>query len=131
MQVIGMAEEEGSPMTPEEMNEEVLECARYGEHEDLLVLLEAGANVNHTGGYSRSFTTDYLVSFLPQMLLAIPRYTKATIISNSRSSLPSTAAANGQVECLKVLKSFNATPSPNSSGNFPIRESFSNSFVLL
>lgn len=30
----------------EEMNAEVLECSRYGEAEDLLQLLEAGADVN-------------------------------------------------------------------------------------
>lgn len=33
-------------MTPEEMNNEVLECARYGEDEDLQALLNAGADVN-------------------------------------------------------------------------------------
>jgi hypothetical protein len=44
-----MAEDEGVAMTIEEMNEEVLECARYGEHEDLAALLEAGADVNHQG----------------------------------------------------------------------------------
>jgi hypothetical protein len=31
------------------MNQELLECARYGEHEDLLALLEAGADVNYQG----------------------------------------------------------------------------------
>lgn len=35
-------------MTPEEMNQEVLECARYGEEDDLRALLNAGANVNFT-----------------------------------------------------------------------------------
>jgi hypothetical protein len=44
-----MAEEEGEAMTLEEMNEELLECARYGENEDLVALLEAGADVNHQG----------------------------------------------------------------------------------
>lgn len=30
-----------------EADNEVLECARYGEPEDLRALLEGGANVNH------------------------------------------------------------------------------------
>lgn len=42
-------EEEGEEMTIEEMNNEVLECSRYGEFEDLKILLEAGADVNFQG----------------------------------------------------------------------------------
>lgn len=34
-------------MSKDEMNAEVLECARYGEDDDLRSLLQAGANVNH------------------------------------------------------------------------------------
>lgn len=34
-------------MNQDEMDQEVLECARYGEDEDLRTLLNAGANVNH------------------------------------------------------------------------------------
>ena len=38
----------------EEINRELLECARYGEAADMQVLLGAGADVNHTdeGGNS-------------------------------------------------------------------------------
>ena len=32
----------------EEMNEEILECARYGEEEELREYLTAGADVNYT-----------------------------------------------------------------------------------
>lgn len=32
------------------------------------------------------------------------------------------AAANGEVECLKVLKQFSAAYFANESGNFPIRK---------
>ena len=35
-------------MNQQEMNQEVLECARYGEDDDLKALLEAGADVNFT-----------------------------------------------------------------------------------
>ena len=34
-------------MNQEELNQEVLECSRYGEDEDLLAIITAGGNVNH------------------------------------------------------------------------------------
>ena len=34
-------------MNIDEINNEILECARYGEDDDLRMLLSAGGNVNH------------------------------------------------------------------------------------
>ena len=71
-----------------EMNMEVLECARYGEFDDLRALLNAGADVNYT--------------------------------DDSGNTALHRAAANGEVECLRVLKEFGAVHVPNKSGNLPI-----------
>lgn len=71
-----------------EMNMEVLECARYGEFDDLRALLTAGADVNYTDDAGNS---------------GLHR-----------------AAANGEVECIRVLKEFGAVHVANTSGNFPI-----------
>ena len=58
----------------EELNLEVLECARYGEPEDLRNLLVAGADVN--------------------------------FCDDAGNTAMHKAAANGEVECLMVLKEF-------------------------
>ena len=75
-----------------DVNAEILECARYGEHEDLATLLQqAGSNV------------DYVDSF-------------------SGNTALHRAAANGELECIRVLKVHNASRLPNLSGNFPERK---------
>ena len=50
--------QEGVYLTLEEMNTEVLECARYGEHEELRDLIVAGADVNYCddGGTGSEFS---------------------------------------------------------------------------
>jgi ankyrin repeat protein len=80
-----------------EMNIEVLECARYGEEEDLLALLNAGADVNY--------------------------------VDDSGNTALHRAAANGEVGCLKILKSFNAIYKENGSGNSPIHWAAQNAKV--
>lgn len=75
--------------TLEEMNAEILECARYGEPEDLETLLKAGANVNFVDGQGNTCMHK--------------------------------AAANGEVECLQVLKKFDAMHVPNMQGNTPLQ----------
>lgn len=70
------------------MNAEILECARYGEHEELEEFLKAGADVNFA--------------------------------DSQGNTCMHKAAANGEVECLKVLKKFGAIHSKNSQGNLPI-----------
>ena len=75
-----------------DVNSEILECARYGESEDLKSLLEQPkANVNFVDSFSGN--------------TALHR-----------------AAANGEIECIKILKLFNATRSPNLNGNYPERK---------
>ncbi len=74
-------------MNQEELDQEVLECARYGEDEDLRVILQHNGNVNHK---------DYAGN------TALHR-----------------ASANGHVQCLVILKEFNAVYGPNDQGNTP------------
>ncbi len=73
-----------------EINAEILECARYGESEDLKVLLEHNGDVNFA--------------------------------DEGGNTALHKAAANGEVECIKVLSSFGAKRLPNKSGNFPERK---------
>jgi predicted nicotinamide N-methyase len=74
-------------MTLEEMNAEVIECARYGEPEELRAFLAAGADVN-----SKDITG---------------------------STALHKAAANGEIECLAILKEYNASYLANDGGNYP------------
>ena len=82
-----MAEEGKVFMSLEEMNAELVECARYGEDEALRAYLAAGADVNSkdAGG----------------------------------STALHKASANGEVECLMILREFNATYGANDGGNYP------------
>lgn len=79
--------EEGVYLTLDEMNAEVLDCARYGEHEELRDLIVAGADVNHC--------------------------------DDGGSNALHKAAANNEVECMKVLKEFAIAYKANEGGNFP------------
>jgi hypothetical protein len=76
-------------MSADEANRESLECARYGEVDDLRgMFVTYGADPNYAD-------------------------------ENGNTALHR-AAANGEVECLKVLKEFNAPHKQNAEGNFPI-----------
>ena len=79
--------QEGVYLTLEEMNTEVLECARYGEHEELRDLIVAGADVNYC--------------------------------DDGGSNALHKAAANNEVECMKVLKEFAIEYKANEGGNYP------------
>ncbi len=72
----------------EENNKETLECARYGEPEDLQKLLELGCSANYS--------------------------------NESGNTALHKAAANGELECCRILYSFGAKLLPNHQGNFPI-----------
>ena len=74
-------------MSVEEMNAELIECARYGDVEDLRNLLAAGADVNSK--------------------------------DVSGSTALHKASANGELECLVILKEYNAAYTANDGGNFP------------
>jgi hypothetical protein len=74
----------------EEANRELLECARYGEDDDLLLLIEQHhADVNY-------------------------------VDSNSGNTALHRAAANGHVKCMKILKDRGALHKKNNEGNYPI-----------
>lgn len=67
---------------------ELLECARYGEPENVTVILESG-----------TVAVDYA--------------------DDSGNTAMHMAAANGELDCVKVLHRFNAQLLPNESGNLP------------
>jgi len=80
------------------MDAETIECARYGDAEDLRALLTDGADVNSIDG--------------------------------TGTTAMHMAAANGQVECLEILKSFNAVYKANAGGNFPLHWAVQNGQLL-
>jgi predicted nicotinamide N-methyase len=82
-------------MSMDDYNHELLECARYGESEDLAAYLGAGADVD--------FRNE---------------------LGNSALHM---AAANGQLDCMQVLKRFNACLLSNSAGNLPTHWAAQNS----
>ena len=74
------------------INAELLECARYGEYDDLKLLLEQHhADVNFVDTFSGN--------------TALHR-----------------AAANGEISCIKILKEHNALNTANLNGNYPERK---------
>lgn len=84
---VSSAPESGS-VTEDDCAEALL-CARYGEVDDLKILLDAKVSVDHADPHSLSTCLHY-------------------------------AAANGHVDCLKLLIEYKAAYSANASGNFPL-----------
>ena len=94
---------EGTPMTLDEMNAEILECARYGESDDLRALLQAGANVNHrdVGGN----TAVHKASANGEVsCLQVLKDFGADYGANAEGNLPTHwAAQNAKVDALRFL----------------------------
>ena len=90
-------------MSQEEMDREVLECARYGEEDDLRSLLVAGASVNHTDGSGN--TAIHKASANGEVgCLRVLKEFGAIYLGNKQGNLPTHwAAQNGKVETLQFL----------------------------
>lgn len=113
-------------MTQEEMDQEVLECARYGEDEDLLALLNAGANVNHLD-YAGNTALHKAAANGNVGCLKILVDHKAINQANQEGNFPTHwAAQNGQLEALQFL--FSAYPTDvlvkNCQGRSVLTEAF-------
>jgi ankyrin repeat protein len=111
-------------MNIEEASVEFLECARYGEVDDLRACLAFGVPVDFrdAGGNTALHRGEQ------ELPCSHPRYSYYMILLIlSRLNLYAllwvcAASANGEVECMRVLKEYGATFSPNLSGNTPLRE---------
>jgi uncharacterized protein len=103
-------------MNQEKLNQEVLECSRYGEDEDLRAILAAGGHVNHI---DHAGNTGELIT-LTQTCYVL----HATGISSTLADIPCSglhrASANGHVSCINVLLDHGAQHITNASGNYPI-----------
>jgi ankyrin repeat protein len=90
-------------MNMEEMNQEVLECARYGEEEDLRALLNAGADVNFTdvGGSSAMHKA---AANGEEACLKVLHQFGAKYAKNGQGNTPAHwAAQNGKAAALKFI----------------------------
>jgi hypothetical protein len=86
-----------------EMNNEVLECARYGEDEDLRALLQAGASVDHLDGSGSSAMHKAAANGEVASLKVLLEF-GAKYVKNSQGNTPAHwAAQNGKAEALKFL----------------------------
>lgn len=90
-------------MTEDEINAELLECARYGEDEDLLTLLQHGGKVNHND--DRGNTALHRAAANGHVAcMKILKEHGADHIANSEGNYPiHWAAQNGQADALKFL----------------------------
>jgi ankyrin repeat protein len=90
-------------MNMEEMNQEVLECARYGEEEDLRALLNAGADVNFAdvGGSSAMHKA---AANGEEACLRVLHQFGAKYTKNGQGNTPAHwAAQNGKASALKFI----------------------------
>jgi Ankyrin repeats (3 copies)/Lysine methyltransferase len=91
------------PMTVEECNAESLECARYGEPEDLRALLQSGADANYTDDQGTTALHKAAANGHVDCLVILKEF-GALHRPNREGNLPiHWAALNGQVEALQFL----------------------------
>jgi len=109
-----------------EYNQEVLECSRYGEHEELKELFAAGADVNFTDSAGNTGLHKAAANGELLCLHVLKEY-GANFKHNENGNLPTHwAAANGKVEALKfLLDNYNVDVlSQNSFGRSTLTEAF-------
>lgn len=109
-----------------EIDQEILECARYGDDDDLRNLLQAGGNVNFKdgGGNTALHKGEKCLPGIPLYSPSppLPHRVSCTLVYLLCIYCIFTAAANNHVGCLAILKEFSAIYIPNESGNLPIRK---------
>ena len=90
-------------MSQEEMNDEVLECARYGESDDLRALLQAGASVNHRDAGGNTAVHKASANGEVSCLQVLKDF-GAEYSANTEGNLPTHwAAQNAKVDALRFL----------------------------
>ena len=90
-------------MTPEEVNAEVLECARYGEDEDLRALLVGGGAVNHKDAAGNTAVHKASANGEVGCLRVLKEF-GAEFCANAEGNLPTHwAAQNAKAEALRFL----------------------------
>jgi len=90
-------------MSQEEMNNEVLECARYGESDDLRALLQASANVNHRDAGGNTAVHKASANGEVSCLQVLKDF-GAEYSANAEGNLPTHwAAQNAKVDALRFL----------------------------
>src|SRR5690554_6914219 len=86
-----------------EMNNEILECARYGEDDDLRTLLVAGADVNFADDSGNTALHRAAANGETGCILVLKEF-GAKHVANSQGNLPiHWAAQNAKVESLKTI----------------------------
>ncbi|KAJ1439784.1 putative methyltransferase-domain-containing protein [Ochromonadaceae sp. CCMP2298] len=85
------------------MNNEVLECARYGEDEDLRALLKAGASVDHLDESRSSAMHKAAANGEVACLKVLHEFGAQYVKNNTGNSPAHWAAQNGKAEALKFL----------------------------
>jgi len=90
-------------MSQEEMNNEVLECARYGESDNLRALLQAGASVNHRDAGGNTAVHKASANGEVSCLQVLKDF-GAEYSANTEGNLPTHwAAQNAKVDALRFL----------------------------
>eukprot|EP01031_Cornospumella_fuschlensis_P039944 gene39944-48649_t len=122
-----MDEDHNEPLTPEELQYELLECARYGEDDDLRAILQANIPVNFQDENGNTALHRAAANGHVACLKTLKDF-GATFLPNQQGNTPlHWAAQNGQAEAIRfILDNFNVDVlEKNACGRSALTEAFS------
>lgn len=122
-----MDEANSEPLTPEELQLELLECARYGEEEDLRTILGAGIPVNFQDENGNTALHRAAANGHVACMKTLKEFGADYLINQQGNTALHWAAQNGQVEAIRfILDNYSVDVlEKNASGRSALTEAFS------
>ncbi|RYH12821.1 ankyrin repeat domain-containing protein [archaeon] len=122
-----MEEESNQPMTPEELQYELLECARYGEEDDLRTILQASIPVNFQDENGNTALHRASANGHVGCMKILKEFGAEYIANQQGNTALHWAAQNGQTEAIRfILDNYIVDVlEKNASGRSALTEAFS------